>query len=227
MDDDDAPTIALHLRGGASAPQPAPGPAPAPSSKPMTLEESFDDLLFDLTDRPGAASAAGAPAAAQPVAEPKTDRPRLGDNFPRPAMESPTRGGKSAPAGNSRAAAAAKAQRAQSNRGDKEGSGRGLFFAGSALAVVVLAGLGFLGYRAFAPTTDLTSVPVIKASGKVKEEPTKQQVAAVDGGATLLPPAILPKGYDISLYLYYILLFSDLLIDCSLLSCHRKEIVPP
>lgn len=53
------------------------------------------------------------------------------------------------------------------------------------------------------------------------------RAAAVDGGATLLPPAILPKGYDISLYLYYILLFSDLLIDCSLLSCHRKEIVPP
>jgi hypothetical protein len=189
-DDDGGPTIALNLRGGprhgtaAGVPGAAVPPADAPAGAisgatsaaaagANPLEDSFDDLFADVARRPGAGQTS------EPVTGTATQPPRLGDNFPRPAVEPPTRG---------RPAKAA-ARKAAASSG---GVGAGLVFAGSLLSVVVLGGLGFLGYRAyFAESVSGGGVPVIKAVGKVREDaPRTAQPAPADSTARLTPDRV-------------------------------------
>lgn len=192
-DDDGGPTIALNLRGG-----PRPGPAsPAVSDAPAPLagnplEDGFDDLFADSADRGTAPVASPAPAATtapkltagQPARD--ANAPRLGDNFPRPAVDPSGRGAAQRP---KTTATKTRPVRPEPRR---SGVGTGLFVAGSVLSVVVLAGLGYLGYRAYATnfaTTD-GGVPVIKAVGKVKEEPPARTAANETTAPRLSPDRV-------------------------------------
>lgn len=193
-DDDGGPTIALNLRGGARpsvAPAPVAPPAAPPSGAPAPLggsplEDGFDDLFADSAAPSGLDRAPTAPStgpkltAGQPAPHPQG--PRLGDNFPRPAVDPTGRGGAQRP----KAAAKSRPVRPEPRR---SGVGAGLFVAGSVLSVVVLAGLGYLGYRAYATNVAVSDggVPVIKSVGKVKEEPPAR-TAQSDTAAPRLAP---------------------------------------
>lgn len=180
LDDDGGPTIALNLRGGAR-----PG-ATVPPLSVNPLEDGFDDLFADrapaMPSGPTTASMAPKLTAGQPARDPQG--PRLGDNFPRPAMDGATTQQRQRP---TQSGGRTRPVRPEPRR---NGVGTGLFVAGSVLSVVVLGGLGYLGYRTYASNLSVTStgVPVIKSVGKVKEEPPARPATASDTSAPRLSP---------------------------------------